>query len=177
MKLWIRILEASQIIYLLRPYYVNLGSRIVKSPKVYFTDTGLLNYLLGNKERDALFSGAQAGALFENFVIQEVLKCHYNQGKTPPIFYYRTNNGLEVDLVLEEKAGVIRPCEIKLTKTPQAEMIHPIQRLRHLNARKKVLIQGDTLVCQMEGKGALPGRATAYGLKTFLLNLTDDLLQ
>ncbi len=169
-KSWVRILEASQIIYLLRPYYVNLGSRIVKSPKLYFCDTGFLNYLLGNKGESALTQGAQAGAVFENFVIQETLKRYFNQGKSPPIFYYRTNNGLGVGLIVEEKAGVIRPFEIKRTKNPQIEMLQPIQRLRNLN-KGKVSIKEGALVTLSEGKFLLARDAVAYGLKEFLKTL------
>lgn len=169
-KSWVRILEASQIIYLLRPYYVNLGSRIVKSPKVYFCDTGFLNYLLGNREENVLTHGAQAGALFENFVVQETLKRYLNRGKTPPLFYYRTNNGLEVDLIVEEKAGVIRPCEIKRTRTPHPGMLQPIERLRSLN-RKSVLIKDGSLITLSEGKSLLRRDAAAYGLKEFLATL------
>lgn len=170
-KSWVRILEVSQIVYLLRPYYVNLGSRIVKSPKLYFCDTGLLNYLLGNREESALTQGAHAGALFENFVIQEVLKRYLNQGRTPPIFYYRTNNGLEVDLVIEEKAGVIRPCEIKRTKNPHPAMLQPIQRLRSLNKKKSVLIKEGILVTLLEGRSLLARDGVACGLKEFLLHI------
>ena len=170
-KSWVRILEASQIIYLLRPYYVNLGSRIVKSPKIYFCDTGFLNYLLGNKEKSALTQGGAAGAVFENFVIQEVLKRYFNQGKSPPVFYYRTNNGLEVDLIIEQKAGVIRPCEIKLTKNPQITMLQPILRLRSLN-RGKVSIKDGTLITLSEGKFLMARDAVAYGLKEFLKTLS-----
>ena len=114
-KSWIKILEASQIIYLLRPFYVNLGSRIIKAPKVYFTDIGLVSYITGNRQKKAVTRGPQAGALFENFVIQELFKHYANLGRTAPLYYYRTNNGLEVDLIIEEKLGKIKPCEIKLT--------------------------------------------------------------
>lgn len=169
-KSWVRILEVSQIIYLLRPYYVNLGSRIVKSPKVYFCDTGFLNYLLGNKEKNALTHGTQAGVLFENFVIQEVLKRYLNRGKSAPIFYYRTNNGLEVDLIVEEKAGVIRPCEIKRTQNPHPAMLHPIRRLRSFN-KKSVLIKEGTLITLSEGKDLLARDAVGCGLKEFLATL------
>lgn len=169
-KSWVRILEASQIIYLLRSYYVNLGSRIIKSPKLYFCDTGFLNYLLGNRETDALTRGPQAGAIFENFVVQEVLKRYLNRGKAPPIFYYRTNNGLEVDLIVEEKAGVLRPCEIKRTKNPHPALLQPIERLRSLN-KKKVVIRPGALITLLEGKTLLTRDAAAYGLKDFLKTL------
>ena len=167
-KLWMRILEASQIIYLLRPYYVNLGSRIVKSPKVYFVDTGFLNYLIGNRGKKGLFQGAQAGALFENFVIQEVLKKFFNRGETPRIFYYRTNNGLEIDLIIEEKTSQIRPCEIKLTRSPRSEMLGSIRRLRTLKKSGKVSISDGTLICSIQGTHPLARKENAYGINEFL---------
>lgn len=126
-KLWINILEVSQVIFLFRPYHINLGSRILKSPKVYFTDIGLVNYLIGNKSSTALTRGLQAGAIFENFVVQELLKHYYNLGLTPPIYYYRTNNGLDVDIIIEERTGVLRPCEVKLYKTPNSGMLNSIK--------------------------------------------------
>lgn len=167
-KLWVSILEASQVIYLLRPYHVNLGSRIIKSPKVYFTDIGLVNYLIGNKYGDALMRGAQAGAIFENFVIQELLKHYFNLGRMPPVYYYRTNNGLEVDIIIEEKAGVVRPCEIKLTKTPNSNMVNSIGRLRSLNKSKKISILDGCLISLIDKSFPLTGNARAYNLKEFL---------
>lgn len=167
-KLWISILEISQVIYLLRPYYINLGSRIVKSPKVYFTDIGLINYLIGNKSKAALTRGAQAGAIFENFVIQELLKHYFNLGVAPPIYYYRTNNGLEVDIIIEEKAGVIRPCEIKLTKTPNPNMVNSIERLRNLNKNKNLSILNGCVISLVDKSFPLIKTARAYNLKEFL---------
>lgn len=167
-KLWVSILEISQVIFLLRPYRINLGSRIVKSPKVYFTDIGLVNYLVGNKSKAALTRGAQAGAIFENFVIQELLKHYFNLGVAPPIYYYRTNNGLEVDIIIEEKAGVIRPCEIKLTKTPNPNMVNSIERLRNLNKNKKLSILDGCIISLVDKSFPLTKTARAYNLKEFL---------
>lgn len=167
-KLWISILEASQVIFLLRPYHINLGSRIVKSPKVYFTDIGLVNYLTGNKSKTTLTRGAQAGAIFENFVIQELLKHYFNLGLTPPLYYYRTNNGLEIDIIIEEKAGLIRPCEIKLTKTPNSSMTNSIERLRNLNKSKKLSILDGCLISLVDKSFPLSKTARAYNLKEFL---------
>jgi uncharacterized protein len=167
-KLWVNILEISQVIFLLRPYHSNLGSRIVKSPKVYFTDIGLVNYLIGNKSKTALTRGMQAGAIFENFVVQELLKHYYNLGLTPPLYYYRTNNGLEVDIIIEEKAGVIRPCEIKLTKTPNSSMAHSIERFRNLSKGKKLSILDGCVISLVDKSFPLTKTAKAYNLKEFL---------
>ena len=135
-KSWIKILEAAQIIYLLKPYYINLGSRIIKSPKLYFTDIGLVSYITGNRSDTALYRGPQSGALFENFVLQEILKKYANRGRVPGLFYYRNNSGLEVDLIIESKTGCIKPCEIKLSKTPHKGMTRAITRLRMLGKKK-----------------------------------------
>ncbi len=167
-KLWISILEISQVIFLLRPYHINLGSRIVKSPKVYFTDIGLVNYLIGNKSKIALTRGAQAGAVFENFVIQELLKHYFNLGLTPPLYYYRTNNGLEIDVIIEEKSGVIRPCEIKLTKTPNSGMVNSIERLCSLNKSMKLSILDGCIISLVDKSFPLTKIARAYNLKEFL---------
>jgi uncharacterized protein len=167
-KLWINILEISQVIFLLRPYHTNLGSRIVKSPKIYFTDIGLVNYLIGNKSKIALTRGLQAGAIFENFVIQELLKHYYNLGLTPPIYYYRTNNGLEVDVIIEQKAGFIRPCEIKLTKTPNPGMANSIERFRSLNKGRKLTILDSCIISLADKSFPLSKNVRAYNLKEFL---------
>lgn len=130
-KRWISILEASQIIFLLPPYYSNLGKRITRSPKIYFLDVGLVCYLTGLHTEEHLLNGPMAGALFENFVIQEVVKTYFNHGKRPDIFYIRTHNGLEIDLLLE-RALEFYPLEIKLTQTPRISMAKPIERFRRL---------------------------------------------
>lgn len=167
-KLWVSILEASQVIFLLRPYHTNLGSRIIKSPKVYFTDIGLVNYLIGNKSKSALTRGAQAGAIFENFVIQELLKHYFNRGLTPPLYYYRTNNALEIDIIIEEKPGIIRPCEVKLTKTPNSNMINSIERLRNLNKSKRMSILDSCIISLVDKSFPLTKTARAYNLEEFL---------
>jgi len=137
-KTWISILEASRIIYILRPYYRNLGKRITKSPKVYFLDNGILCYLLSLKEKDYLLKGPMAGALFENFCIQETVKTIFNQGKTPNLYYIRTHNGLEIDMLIE-KGGNLFPVEFKLTKTPTLDMGKAIKRFRELFSRLKIM--------------------------------------
>ena len=147
--------------------YVTLGSRIVKSPKVYFTDTGFANYLMGNTEKRSLFKGPQAGPLFENFVIQQCLKHFLNQGRPAPLYYYRTNNGLEVDLLIEEKRGRVRPCEIKLTRTPHAGMVGPLERLQKLNRNKISLLPGALISLSAESF-ALTRQVRAFSVDDFL---------
>lgn len=129
-KNWISILEASRVVYLLSPYYTNLGKRIVKSPKVYFIDIGLACALAGVQDESHLFNGPMAGALFENFCIQETIKLFLGRGMQPPLYYLRTGNGLEVDLLIELSAGELIPVEIKLTKTPSVSQARTLTTFR-----------------------------------------------
>jgi predicted AAA+ superfamily ATPase len=130
LKNWLSILEASRIVYLLPPYYNNMGKRVTKSPKVYFLDCGLVCYLTGIKDKDHLIKGPMAGALFENYCIQETVKLYFNRGERAPLYYMRTNNGLEIDLLIERAFNVFVPVEIKFQKTPHASMGSNILRFK-----------------------------------------------
>ncbi len=127
---WLSVLEAGRIVYLLPPYYNNLGKRITKSPKVYFFDCGLVCYFTGLREKEHLINGPMAGALFENFCIQETVKFFLNRGRSLPLYYLRTNNRLEVDLIMEGPAQTMMPVEFKLNKTPTLRMGDNILRLK-----------------------------------------------
>lgn len=172
-KLWISILETSQLLYLLKPYYTNLGSRIIKSPKVYFTDLGLLNYLLGMMDKNTLLKSSYAGAIFENYVIQEVIKHYSNIGRVAPIYYYRTNNGLEVDLIIEERLGLLRPCEIKLTRNPNPGTLNQITRLINLNKKKNITFHKLSIITRTEKSYPISKDAKVYELKDFLSGLSS----
>jgi uncharacterized protein len=127
---WLSILEASRIIYLLSPYHTNLGKRVVKSPKLYFLDIGIVSYLTGIRNTDMLLNGPLAGQLFENFCIQETVKFFLNRGERPPLYYLRTSGGLEIDLIIEKSLGRIIPVEIKLNKTPSISMSSSLTRFK-----------------------------------------------
>jgi len=167
-KSWVKILEATGIIYLLRPFYVNLGSRITKSPRVYFSDIGLVSYITGVTNKTALMRGPQAGALFENFVIQEVLKYFVNKGERPPLYYYRSNNGLEIDLIIEKERGHIIPCEIKVSKTPHSGMVRNIERFKSLNKRKDIIIDNGYVISNPSKPFPLSKTIRACTLKEFI---------
>jgi len=137
-KKWLSILEASQIIYLLNPYYRNLGKRITKNPKVYFLDCGLVCYLAGIRDKRYLLNGPLAGALFENYIIQETVKSCLNQAKAVNLFYIRTHNDVEVDLIIEKNMEIF-PVEIKLSKSLNIEMARPIQRFKMIFSKLKVM--------------------------------------
>jgi predicted AAA+ superfamily ATPase len=100
-KRWLSILETGHQIFLLYPYYKNLGKRLVKSPKLYFNDTGLASYLLGLHDRDTLLNSPNFGNLFETMIVTDFLKRFLNFGQMPSMYYLRTRDGLEIDLVLE----------------------------------------------------------------------------
>lgn len=113
---WLTILEASQIIFFLNPYFNNKGKRLIKSPKIYFEDTGILCHLLHETSVEALMVKPLAGALFENLVISEIRKQYFSRGRFPHFYFYRTAKGKEVDLILEDE-GKLTPIEIKLGKS------------------------------------------------------------
>ena len=131
-KNWLSVLEASRVIYLLPPYYNNFGKRLTKSPKIYFLDCGLVCFLTGIHDREHILKGPLSGALFESFCMQETIKVFSNRGKRPPLYYLRTNNNLEVDLLIEENAITLFPIEIKLSKTPRSAMASGIERFMSL---------------------------------------------
>ena len=127
-KRWVSILEACRIVYLLSPYHNNLGKRVTKAPKIYFTDCGVVCHLTRLHDFDHLMQGPLAGPLFENFCIQEALKAAFNQGASPSFYYLRTQSGLEVDLLVEGMNGRLIPFEFKLAKTPKTNMGTNLER-------------------------------------------------
>jgi len=113
-KAWVSILEASGQIMLVKPFYINRGKRIVKSPKLYFLDTGILCYLAGINSATQVFKGYMAGQMLETIVLGEIVRNSYNQGKIPRIFWWRTSGGEEVDFILEHGDKII-PIEVKMS--------------------------------------------------------------
>ncbi|OGL38155.1 MAG: hypothetical protein A2042_05380 [Candidatus Schekmanbacteria bacterium GWA2_38_11] len=113
-KSWISILEASGQIISIKPFYLNKGKRIIKSPKIYFLDTGLLCYLSGIISTEQVFKGVGSGQLFETLVLGEIVRNFYNHGIVPRVFWWRTTYGEEVDFVVEHKGKLI-PIEVKLS--------------------------------------------------------------
>ena len=115
-KAWISVLEASYVIFLLKPYYKNFGKRLVKSPKLYFYDTGLAAWLLGVNDAKQISTHAMRGALFESLIVSELLKEGFNKGLARDIYFWRDNTGNEIDALIE-KAGTLIPIEIKSGQT------------------------------------------------------------
>jgi predicted AAA+ superfamily ATPase len=128
---WISILEASFIIFRLPPYFENFGKRLVKTPKVYFTDTGLACFLLGIQSPAELARDPLRGHLFENLVILEVLKAQYNQGHDADLYFLRDTHGHEVDALLKKGRNLL-PIEIKSSQTFHPEFLKNVQYFRDL---------------------------------------------
>lgn len=140
---WISMLEASYIIFTLHPYYKNYGKRLVKTPKVFFTETGLMTSLLGIKSAEQVQQHPLVGSIFENLVVSEMFKAQLNRGQHPALFFYRDSSGLEVDLILEEQL-VPRPIEIKSALTYSPALYKNLQKFVTLetSAQKPTLIYG-----------------------------------
>lgn len=115
-KAWLSILEASYVVFRLPPFFENFGKRVIKTPKIYFTDTGLLCYLLGIEKLDQVARDPLIGNLFENMVLLEALKSRYNRGMTPNLYFYRDNQGNEIDLLLQ-RGSDLAGIEIKSAST------------------------------------------------------------
>lgn len=126
---WLSVLVTSNLVYLLRPYANNIAKRTVKTPKLYFLDTGLAAYLTRWNSADVLKNGAMAGAFFETFVLAEIIKSYTNQGILDlPFYFYRDKNMNEIDLLIEEN-GTLYPIEIKKHADPQKRDIAAFSQL------------------------------------------------
>lgn len=123
---WIGILESSYIIYLLKPHFNNFNKTIVKRPKVYFYDTGLVCSLLGINNESQIVNHPSRGSLFESLIISEFVKKRTNEGKQINLFYWRDKTGHEVDIIVDN-AGILVPVEIKSGKTVNSEFFKKIQ--------------------------------------------------
>ena len=127
-KRWLVVLEKSDVIFYLRPYSNNLLKRVVKTPKLYFFDTGLVAYLTRYTSPEILSAGAINGAILENYVVAEILKTYRNNGKDCLLWYYRDKNSNEIDMVMESD-GKLHPLEIKRSVNPGSELISASQIL------------------------------------------------
>lgn len=135
LKEWLSVLQASNLIYILSPYSNNIGKRFIKTPKVYFLDTGLASYLTGWKTPETLREGAMSGAMFETYAVSEILKSYWHNGKQPNIYYYRDKEGQEIDVLLEEN-GTFYPVEIKKKTNPTKEDIRHFSILEKLQLKQ-----------------------------------------
>jgi predicted AAA+ superfamily ATPase len=128
---WISILEASFIVFKLSPYFENFGKRVIKSPKYYFTDVGLLSFLLGIREGDQISRDPLVGQIFENLVVIECLKSRYNKGMLPDLYFFRDSKGNEVDLVAQSGRN-LKVIEIKSASTFAMNQLRGIRRFNSI---------------------------------------------
>ena len=131
-KAWLTVLQACGLVYLLQPFETNLSKRVLKTPKLYFLDTGLCCYLAGWSSPQVLERGAMSGAILETYVVSEIIKSYWHNGKEPRVFFYRDKQKREVDVILEEN-GTIYPVAIKKTATPSKQHAQHFAALQQLN--------------------------------------------
>ncbi len=124
---WLSVLEASHLVYLLRPHFANYNKRLVKAPKLYFVDTGLCAWLLGIRDVGQVAFHAERGALFENLVVSEFLKARFHRGEPADLYFWRDSRGLEVDLLLDAGGGVM-PVEVKSGATVASDFLTALRR-------------------------------------------------
>ncbi|MCX7039402.1 MAG: DUF4143 domain-containing protein [Spirochaetes bacterium] len=140
-KRWLSILEATFQVTVLRLYHVNAGKRLVKAPKAYFTDSGTLCYLLSIRNTESAVSDLIRGPLFETFVLSELLKSFIHRGEQPPLFFWRTSHGVEVDFVIDNGLSLIQN-EVKATVTPR----YPMAFVVHLGSERVPMGEGTTAI-------------------------------
>jgi predicted AAA+ superfamily ATPase len=157
-KTWTGLLEAAYIIRLLPPYFENFGKRIIKSPKLYFLDSAIACGLTRQPGAEAALAGAMGGALFEGLVIAEAFKVFALQGRRADLFFWRSHDGLEVDLLVHLAEGLV-PIEIKLTATPTLKHAESIERFKALAGR--VAAPEGVIVCSVSEPRRLPGNNVA----------------
>lgn len=148
-KEWISILETSGLIFILQAYFENFSKRIVKTPKLYFVDTGLLCHLLSIRNTEHLKSHPLFGSIFETFIVSECFKRFHNLGETPPLYFWRDQSGNEIDLLIYNgKTGF--PIEMKLSQSFQTDFKKPIEKwleLKNNPAKKGMIVYcGDHLL-------------------------------
>ncbi len=137
---WLSVLEASYVVFLLQPYYRNMGKRLTKTPKLYFHDTGLACYLLGYKSEQDVANSPLRGALFENMVVADMLKRRYNAGLDNNLFFYRDKSQREVDLLMEE-SGALEAYEIKSATVFHESFLNNLTYFRSLYGEEVKLAQ------------------------------------
>ncbi len=158
-KAWLSVLEATYQVFVLRPYFANVGKRLVKTPKVYFTDTGTLCHLTGLKDPGHAAAGPMAGQILETAVLAEIVRTLTHQGVDPQIYFWRTSAGAEVDFLVETQ-GRLAPLEVKTSATPRPAMAATLKALQADLGDKalpgRVIHMGDVRLPLGQGVTALP---------------------
>jgi predicted AAA+ superfamily ATPase len=155
---WISVLKTSFIAFTLPPHHRNFNKRVIKSPKLYFHDTGLACFLLGIRNQDQLFAHPLRGALFENYIVAEVVKAYFHHRAQSPVFFWRDQSGHEIDLLIEE-GNVLHPVEIKSGSTISGDMFQGLKWWTDMTGQKKgrmTLIYGGSDSYTREGIAVRP---------------------
>lgn len=163
-KRWLSVLETGYQVYLLYPYYRNIGKRFIKSPKLYFSDTALASYLLGIHEKEVLLKSPQFGNLFETFIMSDMVKRFLHFGQLPSLYYLRTRDGLEIDLIIEI-AGKLHLFEIKSTMTVTPKHAQSLSRMKRV-APKEIAMA--SLISSSHTNYSLPGGIMNYSWRNIL---------
>lgn len=158
-KAWLSVLEATYQVIVLRPYFANVGKRLVKTPKVYFTDVGTLCHLAGLRDPQHIASGPMGGAILETAVLSEIVKTLTHRGMDPRVYFWRTMAGTEVDFVVETAEGLV-PIEVKLSATPRPAMASTVKNFQAANRGTAmhgyVVHPGDVRLSLRPGVTAIP---------------------
>lgn len=161
-KQWLSILQAANLVYLLEPYHTNLTKRLVKAPKLYFLDTGLVAYLTEWATPETLEAGALSGAILESWVMAELLKSYWHTGRRAPFYFYRDKEQKEIDLLIVQD-GTIYPVEIKKTASPTKHDLRHFQILEQLG----LPIGPGGIICLVEQ--SLPITATVQSIPAWAI--------
>jgi len=152
-KAWAGVLEASYLVHLLRPFHRNFGKRVTKAPKLFFTDPALVAFLTRQPAPEAALAGAMGGALFEGLVVSEAAKAFSERGLRPDLYFWRSHDGLEVDLLVQTRKGLL-PIEAKLSATPTLKHVEPMERFKNLAGSEAA--GSGLLVCRVRQATPLP---------------------
>jgi predicted AAA+ superfamily ATPase len=175
-KTWAKLLEASYLVTMLPPFFKNFGKRIIKSPKFYLTDPSMVCFLTRQPAPESLLRSSMGGALFEGLIVSEVWKAFMNRGKEPSIFFWRSQGGLEVDLIIQV-GGKLWPVEVKLTSTPTVHHAEPLDLFKEM-AGKEASGKG-LVVCTVEPEEEIAWNnegATVVRFLDWLRRLLNDAL-
>jgi predicted AAA+ superfamily ATPase len=169
-KVWSRILEASYLAVMLPPFFKNYGKRIIKTAKFYMTDPSLVCFLTRQPAAESVLRGNMGGAIFEGLIVCEAWKAFLNQGKNPALFFWRSQGGLEVDMIIQAR-GKLWPVEIKLSSTPSSHHTQPLDLFKSMAGNEAS--NTGLLVCKTDKPVNLPGKNTALPWFDFPGWLTD----
>lgn len=163
-KSWASVLEASYLCFFLPPYFKNYGKRLVKTPKLYYLDPALVCAMTRQPDAESALAGAMGGAIFEGLIVSEAVKVFAMKGRRPDLYFWRSHDGLEVDLLIKIGAK-LHPVEIKLTSTPSVKHLEPIGRFKAI-AGKDAADSG-LVVCRIKKSAPMPSNNMAVPWNEF----------